>query len=121
MNYQKVVIVVAISLLIIILSYIGYNLNLKQKNSRYPPVVSKCPDGWDISTNSVDFDLTDITSYSQLCQDMSACTADAANCLDPDYQYDFKDKNLCQKQSWAKNHIPELHWTGITDIDYGCP
>ena len=100
MNYQKVIILIAVTILIIILSYVGYNLHKKIYNVTYPPITNKCPYGWEISANDV---CVDTTCPNPPCEHMST-----------------ENMTVCEKQEWAKKH-GNLYWYGITDIDLkGC-
>tara|TARA_B100001093_G_C26239267_1_gene763634 strand:- start:186 stop:506 length:321 start_codon:yes stop_codon:yes gene_type:complete len=53
MNFQKIVITIAVILLILSLAFIGTAINSEKKNIVYPPVIAECPDYWkhDIENN----------------------------------------------------------------------
>ena len=46
MNFQKIVLVVAIIILILMLTFIGYALYSHRFNLKFPPVTAECPDYW---------------------------------------------------------------------------
>ena len=99
LSFQQTVIIVAVILLIVTLTVIGYMMNSIDKLKPWPPASNQCPDGWtyDISHNkcgstgiNVGSMITDIscglfgsltmggsqlcaTKYSPLFTDSSAC------------------------------------------------
>lgn len=46
LNFQKIIIIIAIILLILALTFIGTAISKEKKNTQYPPVISECPDYW---------------------------------------------------------------------------
>ena len=51
MDFQKVVMAVAIGVLILTLGMIGSALGKQRKNAVYPPVLADCPDYWKNTKN----------------------------------------------------------------------
>ena len=45
-NFQKIVIIIAIILLILALAFIATAITNDKKNTQFPPVISECPDYW---------------------------------------------------------------------------
>jgi len=107
----------AITLLIIILSYVGYNLHKKIYNVTYPPVTNKCPDGWDLS--GITYDAVDGSSYSCIdpsCNAAELLTRDSSCVWDSDFK---KTRSRCDTKKWAQQL--GLHWPGITGVENdGC-
>ena len=52
-EFNKIVLIIATIVLIISLLILGYFLNVALLNDTYPPVISECPDYWDLSLNSL--------------------------------------------------------------------
>ena len=50
-NFQKIVLVVATVFLVFILIVVGITLYSHHTDVKFPPVISACPDYWDISNN----------------------------------------------------------------------
>jgi hypothetical protein len=48
-NFQKIVLIIVIVVLIITLAFIAMRIGKMKKTQTWPPVVSTCPDYWDIS------------------------------------------------------------------------
>ena len=48
-NFHKIVLSISTVVLIISLCIVGYFLNNTLKNTDFPPIISECPDYWDIS------------------------------------------------------------------------
>jgi hypothetical protein len=98
MNFQKVVLIIAIILLIISLVIIGFMLKSALVNRPWPPSISQCPDYWDISGN--------------------LCKPNKINIGTPviSTPIDFTTANYktnCLKQKWAS--ASNVTWDGLTD------
>ena len=48
MTFQKTVLIIAVIILILTLSMIGYMLWKAKGSTRYPPEISMCPDFWEV-------------------------------------------------------------------------
>ncbi len=104
MNFQKVVLLVAIIILIAALTFIGFAINNSVHNVQFPPVISKCPDSWDVSGN--------------LCvnsRHLGSCAKGKNNTMNFGLPY-FKGKEgKCRKHKWAQRC--GVSWPGISDGD----
>jgi hypothetical protein len=103
MNFQKVVLIIAIILLIISLVTIGMMLKSALLNRPWPPSISQCPDYWNISENG--------------------CVPNKINVGIPVIKtpIDFSTANYktnCLKQTWATNN--KVTWDGLTDSPSLC-
>jgi len=107
-NFQKIVLILATIILIIILIFIGINLANLNSSQTWPPVIPQCPDYWEI----------DETGNKTKCKNtlkLGTCSASSGT----DYQLvDFNtpeftgDNALCAKYNWANNC--KVSWDGIT-------
>jgi len=107
-NFQKIVLIMATIILIIILLFIGINLAKLSSNQVWPPVIPQCPDYWEI----------DESEDKPKCKNtlkLGTCSASSGT----DYQLvDFNspeftgDNALCSKYNWASKC--NVSWDGIT-------
>lgn len=98
MNFQRIVLIIAIILLIVSLVFIGYALYNSRFQKKFPPVLSECPDFW--------------VAKNDKCENPE----NLGNCTGPmDFNSSkFKGKNgNCEKSKWARGC--NVSWTGITD------
>ena len=98
MNFQIIVMTVAIIILILILTFIGYALNTHRFNVKYPPVTGECPDYW----VSKDNECTNPKNLGK-CKGSKSFNSKI-------YMGDGGD---CAKSQWATNC--DLTWQGITN------
>tara|TARA_B100001093_G_C26782075_1_gene995071 strand:- start:896 stop:1240 length:345 start_codon:yes stop_codon:yes gene_type:complete len=103
MNFQKVVVIIAIVVLIILLSWIGYAMYKNQHSGTFPPVVAQCPDYWDVSGNNLCINT----------RSLGTCAIDGDKSMNFD-QDQFKGaEGSCQKYRWARGC--GVSWSGITN------
>ena len=103
MNFQNTVILIASIILIIMLFIIGIALYRTQKNLKFPPVVSKCPDYWEMKDN--------------ICHNPKSL----GTCGDKkDFNTNFYKGHDgdCLKSKWAERC--ELTWQGLTNNSKIC-
>jgi hypothetical protein len=103
MNFQSVVLISAISLLIVSLVAISYMLKRNALSQTWPPVVGTCPDYWKVDGNNCvpNGINTGNTGASQFDYTIS------------DYQ---GSNGICNLNKWAVN--AGVVWDGVT-IDGG--
>ncbi len=51
LNFQRIVLIIAIIMLIIVMIFIGYALYDQSTNIAWPPQTPKCPDYWTVSSD----------------------------------------------------------------------
>jgi len=112
MNFQRIVLVIAIVLLIVCLVLIGIVLVNSKSAQQWPPMIGDCPDYWiDTSgngANCVGINNNNIGKYKTVPP--TTPTMDFS-------QSPFVGSNgLCAKYNWATNK--QVSWDGIT---YGVP
>lgn len=109
-NFQKIVVVVAIVLLILILAGIAYNLEISSKNYMYPPVLANCPDYWEQKPTQ---------DGSVICQNKKNLGKKPIIKEQNFSESMWKGKvGLCAKSMWAINN--DLTWDGITNNPQIC-
>lgn len=106
-NFQKIVLAFAIIVLIVILIFVGIALSKSKKDTKWPPIVSNCPDYWmDLSGNGA-------SCFNQ--QSLGTCnipSSDNKNSMNFNISpYNTVDGN-CAKYNWAKNC--GVAWDGVT-------
>ena len=106
MNFQKITIIVASIVLVLMLSGIGYLLSQHRGPKMFPPVASECPDYWVSLENS----CTNPKNLGNL----------TANCKGPkNFNKNFVGHNAdCLKSKWAKTC--GLSWQGLTNNPNVC-
>tara|TARA_B110000305_G_scaffold61519_1_gene68253 strand:- start:303 stop:656 length:354 start_codon:yes stop_codon:yes gene_type:complete len=110
-KFQRSVIGIASSILIITLVLVGITLYHSKKNQDWPPVVSDCPDYW-ITRDSNDED-------GAVCY--NANNLGSASCnkkMDFSKQAWQGSTGTCRKSQWAKKC--KLTWDGITNNGSVC-
>jgi hypothetical protein len=106
MEFNTIVSLVAVVILIVVLVVIGFSLR-KTKDKNWPPVSASCPDYWEIDS-------------SGNC--MNSKLLGKCNILKNDNTKDFNSDEYsgtlgpCKKYEWAKGC--GISWDGIT---YGAP
>ena len=123
MNFQQIVLTIAIILFIIMLVFIGSVLYNEQYGKEYPPVISDCPDYWVDKSITVDTDK-DGDSSSDDPSDENTAVGKCYNVKNlgnvscdkvMDFTTDFWQGSTgdCRKYKWAKGC--DLTWDGITN------
>ena len=103
MNFQIIVVTIAIIILILLLTFIGYTLYSQRYNSKFPPVTGECPDYW----VSKDNECTNPKNLGK-CKGSKSFNNNM-----------YKGHNGdCAKSQWAKNC--NLTWQGITNNPEVC-
>lgn len=115
MNFQQIVLLIACIVLIGSLILIGVALRNVNKNVKFPPIVSDCPDFW----QNVSQD-----GESGLCENVNNLGTISNNCPTIPDSMDFNQplyegpEGLCEKKTWANNC--NLTWDGITNNSKIC-
>jgi hypothetical protein len=109
LNFQKIVLVVAIIVFIVALVFIGIGLNKAKKEKSWPPIVSTCPDYWEDTGNGC---------YNKL--GLGKCnlpTYDNKNLMNFNVTPYNGSEGTCAKAKWAKEC--EIVWDGVSSAK--CP
>lgn len=113
-KFNKTILFSAIVILIIVLIIVGVMLHYAMLNADYPPVISDCPDYWDVSLNS---------NNEVICNNVSR--RNSGTCGNNTYPISIfkqyasnKDSEICAKYRWAKNC--NISWDGIINNNKAC-
>ena len=113
-SFNKTLLFSAIVVLIIVLIIVGVMLQYALFNANYPPVISDCPDYWDVSLN----DENEVFCKNVIRKNSGIC----ANNEYPVSQFYNTGSNdnevICEKYKWAKRC--NIHWDGITNNNKAC-
>jgi hypothetical protein len=107
MNFQKIVLIIAIVILIITLVFIGYALHQSTLKEQWPPLVGDCPDYW-----------VDMSGNGAQCVNklrLGTCnipTAASQNAMDFTTSTFTGNNGTCSKYTWAQGC--GVTWDGIT-------
>lgn len=102
-NFQKIVIIIAIILLILALAFIATAISNDKKNTQYPPVISECPDYWKHNVER---------NVCENVHNLGKKTSDGSKIKDFDLNM-LNKLTLCDKLSGSK--YLNLSWDGITN------
>lgn len=121
-QFNKIVLIIAIIVLIIMLSILAFFLSKTLYEDSYPPIISDCPDYWDVSLNS---------NNQTICIDNLKINPGLStyNCRNIQPEIMFKINNqstnigsrkneLCNKYDWASKC--KITWDGITNNTINC-
>ena len=110
MSFQKIILIIATVLLILVLFMFGYAMSNQKEEDKYPPVQSQCPDYWTVKRGK---------DGLPMCENVKGLGND--NCQK---QMDFSkfpfigSKGQCNKQKWARTC--GVTWDGITNASGIC-
>ena len=115
-EFNKIVLIIATIVLIIMLILLYLFLSKALFEDSYPPVISNCPDYWDISLNSEGENICINTNSVNIGNN----TEDCINIQPIQFELDStsKEDTLCSKYNWAKSC--KITWDGITNNTTKC-
>lgn len=115
-NFNSIVLQVATIILIIILIIIAMFMHYLSENAMYPPVISECPDYWNVVKNSDG----KISCENVLKKNpASVSSLDSCNKVDSvNFMGASIDDTVCNKYNWARNC--NVVWDGITNNNAKC-
>ena len=116
MNFQKIILVLAILLLIGALIFIGISLKQSKKNATWPPLIPDCPDYWvAFDPNTMDgtpYGLANSSTYlatigQNTCTN-GVSTSTTSTTPTKIHNYGFYTRSIPRKQ-WKLQKIPMGH------------
>lgn len=113
-QFNKIVLTVATVVLIIMLVLLGIFLSKSMFEDGYPPIITDCPDYWDISNNNGTKSCVDILKINS-GKGTNYCNRIFTDLFDKQYS---KDESICKKKEWAKDC--KVSWDGITNNNKAC-
>ena len=122
-QFHKVVLTVATIILIISLSMIAFFLAKSLFEDSYPPIISDCPDYWDVSYNTNDDIVCKNTSTINKGRggvSGNTCHVDTNGKSITDFETSGSniENTICQKYMWAKQC--DITWDGISNNNKAC-
>jgi hypothetical protein len=116
-NFNKIVLSIATLILIIGLVLTGIFVSGSLYNDSYPPIVSDCPDYWDVDRDDDD----NIVCKNTSTINMSTRGGETCNNY-PTSLFSVNgtatDDILCEKYKWATQC--SIHWDGVTNNNNAC-
>ena len=114
-NFNSIVLQVSVIILIILLIIVGLVMYYSSKNAEFPPIVSECPDYWNIQKNG---NNTKCLNYLKV-NPLTVSNNDRCNQIDTISFKDVTDEQtLCNKYKWAKSC--NVIWDGVTNNNSSC-
>lgn len=110
MSFQKIVLMIASVLLVIVLITFGIAFHDNKDNKKFPPVQSQCPDFWEVKQGK-----DGIT----LCENVKELGK--SNCqreMNFNVMPFIGQSGPCNKRKWANSC--EITWDGITNAYGNC-
>ena len=115
-NFNSSVLQIATIILIIILIIVGMFMYYLSYNAIYPPVISECPDYWDVVKDSND---RVICENKLKINPKAASNTDSCNRVDPvNFTGPTTDDTVCNKYNWSRTC--NVVWDGITNSNAKC-
>jgi hypothetical protein len=112
MNFQYIVLSIALVLLILVLIVFGISMYNKKATDTFPPVQSSCPDYWveERGSDNEQYCVNDKGLGNSDCQKKINFHASPF--------VGSKAVSLCAKEEWAKNC--NITWDGVTNNPDSC-
>ena len=112
-NFQQTILMIAIIMLLLSLTFIGTSLKNANANKTWPPIIASCPDYWE--------DLSDNGSSCLNKKNLGKCAlntdGDQSNTIDFTASQFVGISGACNKKKWAANCSKpnsQVTWDGIT-------
>ena len=113
--FNSTVLIIASIILIILLIIVALVMYYSAKNADYPPVVSECPDYWNVTKENDKTVCKNILKVNP----HSVSDIDSCNKINTVNFIGLNDKNtICNKFKWAKNC--NVVWDGVTNNNKSC-
>ena len=118
-TFQKTVLTISVIVLIISLIILGLFLAKSLFEDSYPPIISDCPDYWDVSYNIND----EIVCKNTSTINKGRGDVPTGDCNDyPINQFlvsgSQNEDVLCEKYKWSKKC--DITWDGVTNNNQAC-
>ena len=114
-SFHKIVITISIIVLIISLIILSLFLTKSLFEDSYPPVISDCPDYWDVSYNNNEVLCVNTSTININTSDID-CSFIPVNRFKINGSQE--DDILCNKYEWAKKC--NTSWDGVTNNNKAC-
>ena len=101
-TYQKIVLAVAASVLLLYLLTVGFMMRRDDSEKPWPPVAGRCPDNWTEEQLNICYPK-DSSNFGNLKENLK------------ENSIDFKDYSVCEKKKWGSKY--QVKWEGITNYN----
>lgn len=113
MNFQKIVLIIAICLLIVALVIISYMMRKNALSVKWPPTTAECPDYWNITGSSgANATTCGCTGINCVTSPNAAGYAGTINLTAPPFN------NSCQLFNWTQTN--KIAWDGVSNVPTPC-
>jgi hypothetical protein len=119
-SFHKSVLTISVVVLIISLCILGIFLAKSFLEDSYPPIISDCPDYWDVKYTDGEMKCENNTGINQGKGGAAATTSGGSDsdCLSfPTFVSNTPDV-LCNKYTWSKKC--NIVWDGVTNNNKAC-
>ena len=123
-GFYNIVLITAVVILILTLTYIGIQMRRKVKNTVWPPMVAACPDYWEQSLDGkgcIVPNSTEKNSGNKVSSSTQGFYIDdyGNQCIDfNNPAWKGKGDPTCAKQKWATTN--GVVWDGVTNYNQTC-
>jgi hypothetical protein len=120
-QFQKVILISSSIILVVSLIFLAYFLTKSLYEGSYPPVISDCPDYWDVT---IDNDGNRSCVNTSTINEVSGVHSSLDECSNPSVIDQFmgsgndSDGVLCEKYNWSKKC--NVVWDGISNNNKAC-
>lgn len=110
MSFQKIILIIAGILLVLTLIGFGISLRNKKYKTKFPPVISQCPDYWEFQKDN---------TGANICVNVK--DLGKSNC---NKRMNFQEgkwvgkDGICNRKDWARNC--NIVWDGVTNSTEKC-
>jgi hypothetical protein len=115
-KFNKTVLIVASVFLIFGLIIIGIIIVRSLEGQDFPPIITDCPDYWNVGYNSADQVRC---THNQINSGLSTDECRTYNTAEFNATATSEPEKMCKKFKWAKKC--NIHWDGITNNPKACP
>lgn len=118
-KFNTIVLEVATIILILVLVVIGILMYYFSKKSDFPPVVSECPDYWNVESSNEDGDSKTVCKNVLKINPNSVSQSNNCAMVNPiNFVGPSDDDTICNKYKWATKC--GVVWDGVTNNNASC-
>lgn len=120
--FHMVVLVISVSILVIVLAYLGLSLRNAKKNMVFPPTQNTCPDGWTFNSGGMcqmptSGNVGSITTVNATSNSNLIKTNGVWGIMPESVDWVAKTGKtaVCAKQAWANKY--GVTWDGVSNYN----
>lgn len=130
MDFYSIVLIIAVVLLILILTFIGIKMTNARYNNKssvpFPPVMSTCPDYWSVDGSNCLIPANGKTNTGRIYDSYGMSTLTPSNTYGYDYERNYINFNnsmwgtmgkstVCQQKDWSGKY--NIIWDGVSNFN----